>query len=293
METLTHPRLRGELITAPGHVRVWLDDQRRVDLEQAPDDLVVMLRRADGWWPRDDERWDPLLDTLAHHGLADQGPIGRPLSSARVGILGSGTLARQVAVSLARGGVGSLLVHDPREPSPQEWPRSTEPTCGHALARWLGTRRRVTCRPLAGPDEFARRVDLVVVALHTVEPDRLVVDQLVRQDVPHLVLRAHQDLGRVGPFVTPGRTPCLSCHDLVMAHRDHSRAVTVTRLATTRAAPDASIVASVAAQAVLEVGWWVQGHTGRLSGAVSGIDRVVPDLPVARFPAHPDCSCQG
>ena len=54
-----------------------------------------------------------------------------------------------------------------------------------------------------------------------------------------------------------------------------------------------TMVQAVSAQAVLEVGWWAQGHRGRLEGRVLGLDRLAPDLPVARFPVHPDCTCPG
>ncbi|GAA1380367.1 hypothetical protein [Luteococcus sanguinis] len=293
MDQITHPRLRAELLPSSTGVRLWLDDQRWADLATPPDELVVALRRADGWWPRTEERWDPLWTTLAHHGLADQGPSDRVLGGLRIAVLGSGSLARAVSVALGRGGADPMLVIDPRPPSQLEWIHSTEPTCGHAMARWLLQRRKIACRAGSGMDDLRGWADLVVVATQYVEPDRLVVDQLVRHGLAHLVLRAHRDLGRVGPMVEPGRTPCLGCHDLVVGARDTGRGATVARLGMHRSDPDETVVRAVAAQAVLEVGWWAQGHRGRLEGRVLGLDRLAPDLPVARFPVHPDCTCPG
>lgn len=55
---------------------------------------------------------------------------------------------------------------------------------------------------------------VVVVAYHVVEPRR--VAALMGSDVPHIPLIFTGTGADVGPFVVPGRTPCLAC---IAAHR--------------------------------------------------------------------------
>lgn len=54
----------------------------------------------------------------------------------------------------------------------------------------------------------------LVVLICTGEPSRSALEETVRQRVPHLVVRVEEDRAHVGPLVSPGRTPCIGCHDL-------------------------------------------------------------------------------
>ncbi|MEQ6903418.1 hypothetical protein [Nocardioides sp. YIM 152588] len=51
------------------------------------------------------------------------------------------------------------------------------------------------------------------------------VDELVRADVPHLLVAGLDETRRVGPFVVPGRTACLRCVDAHEAADDPRRPI--------------------------------------------------------------------
>jgi hypothetical protein len=52
------------------------------------------------------------------------------------------------------------------------------------------------------------------------EPSRDRVDRLMRDGVPHLLLRLVEGRVSVGPFVVPGRTACLRCEDAHLTEHD-------------------------------------------------------------------------
>ena len=48
----------------------------------------------------------------------------------------------------------------------------------------------------------------------------MITDALLRDDQPHLIVRAAGNGVVVGPFVLPGRAACVRCTDLARAERD-------------------------------------------------------------------------
>jgi bacteriocin biosynthesis cyclodehydratase domain-containing protein len=69
---------------------------------------------------------------------------------------------------------------------------------------------------LADDDPAGPRPPTAVLVLCSGEIDRGTLDPLVREAVPHLLVRLVEGTVTVGPFVEPGRTACLRCID---AHR--------------------------------------------------------------------------
>ncbi|MEO6509475.1 MAG: hypothetical protein ABIO16_00680, partial [Nocardioides sp.] len=70
-----------------------------------------------------------------------------------------------------------------------------------------------------------------VVLLVTVdEPPRSLVDPLVVEDRPHLLLMLGADQARLGPFVVPGVTACLRCLDAHFGEHDPRRALVLEQL---------------------------------------------------------------
>lgn len=55
--------------------------------------------------------------------------------------------------------------------------------------------------------------DLAIV-MSAGEPSRTALDEAVRCGVRHLLVRVEESRAHIGPLVSPGRTPCLGCHDL-------------------------------------------------------------------------------
>ncbi|MCW2801320.1 MAG: hypothetical protein JWQ70_2792 [Aeromicrobium sp.] len=54
------------------------------------------------------------------------------------------------------------------------------------------------------------------------EPDRSLFERPTLDALDHLPVVIDEDRVRIGPLVRPGRTPCVSCHDLHRADWDHA-----------------------------------------------------------------------
>ena len=129
----------------------------------------------------------------------------------------------------------------------------------------------------------------LVVRDGEVPRDRL--DPLVRDDVPHLLLRTSATEVVVGPFVDPGRTACLRCVDAHHAVEDPRRALVVEQAAAMPAVPRDPVLHPVAlAWAVGDVRTWADGGT---PSTWSATVHLRPGLEFARRPwrRHPGCGC--
>lgn len=157
-------------------------------------------------------------------GLSLRGlPLGGPRALALLdGTRGLARVAREAHVDPAwlAGAVDVLAGHGALE---------TEPPTGLVGLAGVGrlasaveevlVGERVTVvrsEPSAGWSSLA----CVVVAPDAVGPDRVLLDRLAREDVPHLLVLPEPGGAAVGPFVLPGRTPCCTCVDLALAARD-------------------------------------------------------------------------
>ncbi|TXK19627.1 TOMM precursor leader peptide-binding protein [Homoserinibacter sp. GY 40078] len=113
----------------------------------------------------------------------------------------------------------------------------------------------------------------------------------LQRDIPHLAVVASDSTVTVGPFVEPGTTACIHCHDLHRRDADPAWVAIATQLVT--APPPArhplrdAAAAWHAARLVIE----------RLSGAVrtDAVElRIASDgaqLSESRVAPHPDCRC--
>ncbi len=150
-----------------------------------------------------------------------------------------------------------------------------------------------------GRSATRRRADVaLVVAVGEVR--RELLDPLVRADLDHLVVRLVDAGAVLGPFVQPGRTPCLRCVD---AHRsladpDHVPVTARYAQATARAdaagdtgLPDPVLTTEVLAAAVRDL---VAHAEGREPATRCHTVRVGPeptDRSVTRWSIHPRCGC--
>ncbi|GAA1394670.1 hypothetical protein [Luteococcus peritonei] len=305
MQDILHgrTRLRATRIELAGTVRWWLDEQCWAEL--APDQaLERRLAEADGWCRAEQlargldatgrEQLGSLLQLMHRAGLAVEGRPEAVPQSLRVGLVGSGVLARSVATSLVRSGVRSITCLDERSPDPLVWPGTRQLTGSAALARSLRPRHGLRVGIAHGVRELAELgTDIVVVAAGTLEPDRLLLGELVEHGLGHLVLGAHQDTGRIGPLVLPGRTPCLQCHDLARAEQDPAWGLVLAQLCQVTARPHPTIGQVVATRAALELGWAGRDltHGERLHGRCELHDLERPTVRDVRFSQHPGCSC--
>lgn len=287
-------RLRAERVETSRGWRYWLDPTCWAQLDEPDPRVASRLRQADGFRPTDtlteplehrqQEALVGLLGLFHGSGLATAGHAATPLARLRIGIVGAGALARHLAQALAQAGVRRFVLLD--EGSQK---RQLHPVDGALRAR-LGV-RVTTVRSIGQLAEVG--VDLVVVAPSTIEADRLQLDLLARLGINHLVVAAHGDVGRLGPLVLPGRTPCVGCSDLATQVRDREWPQVLAQLSRRIAHPNATVMRLLSAQVALEVGWLARSldDCDRLVGTVEVVDVVSPRPREARFAAQPSCGC--
>ncbi|MGD7706579.1 hypothetical protein [Microlunatus sp. Y2014] len=221
-----------------------------------------------------------------------------------VRLIGAGPLGRDIAGMLAAGSVVSKLYLADRSPTdPTTYPDAPyAPTSAEALRDLLraneprpGSRRIQSVSHWSKPD--GARVDLTVVVTGHVEPDRAITEHLIRDDLPHLVVRLDGRAARVGPLVVPGRTACLNCLDLVTTTDQPSwpdRLLAASR--TTARHGDRLLASWTSSMAALQVHSYLRsGPTGRVVADTVGCT-VELDLDdgltrVRHWPLHPDCGC--
>jgi len=203
-------------------------------------------------------------------------------------------------------------------------PATPDPESGRALAaiidagllvaddsarrreRVAGARVRVDATPdvtagvtalleAAGVPPWTRPVAPDAVLLVTEgEVPRGRLDPLVRDEVPHLLVRDHGHEVVVGPFVAPGRTACLRCVDCHLGELDPRRGLAVEQAATQAplvAAPgDATLRAVALSLAVRDLVTLAEGDQPATWSATLTVGRTL-DLTPSRWLRHPACGC--
>ncbi|MEL4357590.1 MULTISPECIES: hypothetical protein [unclassified Luteococcus] len=299
-----NPRVRGERVLTGDGVRYWLDETCWAELPAVDRELDQRLAHADGWTttgrlhrglaPTQQQRLDSVLTLFTTHGLAVAGAGTSPVQGLRVALVGSGSLARAVARTLLRAGIRRLDCLDGARPDPVVWPKNSQATGAEALVHSLRPRQSVVLRTVGQVSELAEAgTDLVVVAAARAEPDRWLLEELVRHDLTHLVVGCHRDVGRVGPLVMPGRSPCMQCLDLSRRQADPAWPQVLAQLSALPARPEPTLTQTVAGRAVLEVGWLARGlgAAHRLHGRIELHDLHYPAVREVLFSTHPDCGC--
>lgn len=236
--------------------------------------------------------WEVASQLIAA-GLASPGPPPDPLRSARIRLLGSGTLARAVADALVESGCGELMIFDNEPPPVGLYPGITVTHGAQALQRWLDHRTSSTTvrtishwtKPELDPP------DLTVVASMCREPDRAVLDRLAHDDQPHLVLRPHGAGVVVGPLVEPGCTPCVRCLDLGRTTRDPAWPRQLAHLCRHTHHPEPVWARWAAGEAVRAIWMFLAGQPCDLAGQTIELEPAT-GVPVIRaWPRQPECGC--
>lgn len=291
-------RVRATRVEVGQHVRYWMDEDCWAELPQLDSQVDERLSGADGWAsaeklrrglaPGQAEQLEAIFQLFASHGLAVRGRPESTLASLRAAVVGQGPLARGIAAGLLRGGVRELVCLDAgasgKDPAP---PPGT-------LARGLRPRLGARVRTAATVLELARAgVELVLVALPTREPDRMLLAELVRHGLPHLVVGCHEDQSRLGPLVLPGRSACVLCHDLARTALDPGWPLVLAQLTRTASRPHPTLLGAITSRTVLEAGWCAQNMAwaSRLCGRVELQDLQHPGQRELSFQLHPECGC--
>lgn len=207
------------------------------------------------------------LLTLAEHQLAERCPA----DTVQVGVAGSGELA---AATLRALGPGTRLL---------------DPAAGSltsAAARLAARLRQEGCEI----EVVETALDADVMVLAGMVGLRTLASELVRADIPHLVVGAVPRGAAVGPFVVPGQTSCQRCVDLVLAGHDRAWPTLAAQLDAVVPQVDRASAAWAGGLAAAHVAAFLGGDLpSTLSASWTLCDGHVE---LRRWPAHPDCGCR-
>jgi bacteriocin biosynthesis cyclodehydratase domain-containing protein len=241
---------------------------------------------------------EPVRRTLGHllrGELLPDDPESRAVATALEPVLVDG--AGLLAPDLAPGDVAALALRDPSGYPERLGARRA------ARVAVTGSLGAADPRPLlaaagvraAGPEE--RATVALVLALGEVDRDDL--DPLLRERLPHLVVRLLEGTAVVGPFVLPGHTACLRCLDAHLATDDPALGTLPARHARAHADRQDGVAEPVdTALATLAVAWAVRDLLTHVEGerpsTWSATVRLTPTLaPVTQTEwwRHPACGC--
>lgn len=255
----------------------------------------------DGLGPAERERLAPDLAarSLVTRGLDGGAADLRRRRATSVSVFGAGRVGASVATLLASAGVGRVNVFDPCITRPTDLAPAGLSGRDIGRARAAGAARAAAA---AGPStevgtvgdaRTAERPDIAVLAPDD-EPDRALADALVRAGVPHLVVRIREARAILGPFVLPGESSCVRCHDLHRAARDPLWPRVLDEvLATPCVAPacDVVLATDIAAHAVLHLLAFLDGT--RPASVDATVEMTLPAGRLRRrsWSAHPSCGC--
>ncbi|HET7172985.1 MAG TPA: hypothetical protein VFI30_01740 [Nocardioidaceae bacterium] len=134
----------------------------------------------------------------------------------------------------------------------------------------------------------------LVVYASQVEPPRELADDALRHGVTHLWARVRECVGLVGPFVVPGRTPCLRCVDASLHDRDpawHTLLLSAEARPMTTPACHPLLAETVAALAAQDAAAWAWGLRPQSWCRVLELPLGFGELGVQEFEPHPHCGC--
>lgn len=241
-----------------GSLQVGLDAAASVILPSAPPGADAALRAL--------RTWSDPAEVTASAGIPLQwlaealgvlraagllAPPPRPRPL--VPVVGTGPIARQIVRLLAGSGRASPLA----SPTP----------------------------PQAAPDA------LVVVCPATIEPDRVLMAELVRTGRPHLVVRCEPERAVVGPLVEPGRGPCTRCTDLTRRDLDPAWPYLLAQLCRMECTPSPEQEAWAAATATTQVLCWLAEGEPETRGATLELDAAGATLAARAWASRPECGC--
>jgi hypothetical protein len=236
-------------------------------------------------------------EEIARVGRAAWQPVTR--DAAAVAVYGDGRLAISLACLLAGAGVGWVHVAAGGAVQPEDV------GTGY-LAEDVGRARSEAARDAVlraggsvrtGAFDARRRPDLVVLA-DAVVPEPDLVNLLVADAVPHLVVHVRDGVGVVGPLVVPGVTSCLRCADLCRAQVDRCWPRIAAQLAGRPQLADLACTQATtgfaAAQALEALHWSRSAHSRPVTWNASvEIDPMAARINYRRWPSHPACPCRG
>jgi bacteriocin biosynthesis cyclodehydratase domain-containing protein len=238
------------------------------------------------------------LDRLVRGDVLDDGPATRGALDALAPVLVDG--AGLVAPGIAEGDVAAAALLDPLD-----YARRIEARRGSSVAvvgTLGGALDPVPLLSAAGLGvralaEVPRRGAVLVLAVG--EVDRARLDPLVRDGVPHLVVRLVEGTALIGPFVDPGRTACLRCIDAHASLDDPQAGVLVAQHSLAGADRRDGVAEPVdTALATLALAWAVRDLVTHVEGdrpstwsSTVELGPTLSSVTQTEWLRHPACGC--
>ena len=212
-------------------------------------------------------------------------------------VYGAGRVGACIATFLAASGVAWVSCLDTGTTAPADITPGGLGVADVGAKRSAGVARAVhrVAREARTADDPRRLPDLAVL---TGRPDPVVLDELMRHRVPHLVVHADEAIGVVGPLVLPGRSACVRCLDLSKTARDPAWPRILAQAGgaggplTVPQACDTVLAAATAALATAQALMLID-RAGEPATANGTLELVLPDWQWQRrgWPPHPACTC--
>ncbi|GAB3265563.1 hypothetical protein GCM10027425_31160 [Alteromonas gracilis] len=132
----------------------------------------------------------------------------------------------------------------------------------------------------------------MVLAVSVGEPDRDLLDPLVRDGVPHLVARVLDGAAVLGPYVEAGRSACLRCLDRHDADRDPLRPrLLAEHRRAAHAEPAPVLVGLLAHWVAADLMALAHDRTPATLDATVRLPLLLTGAESTRWAVHPDCGC--
>jgi bacteriocin biosynthesis cyclodehydratase domain-containing protein len=212
-------------------------------------------------------------------------------------VYGAGRVGACIATFLAASGVAWVSCVDAGPTAPADITPAGPGLADVGARRPAAVARAVhrVAREVRTADDSHRLPDLAVL---TGRPDPVVLDDLMRHRVPHLVAHADEAIGVVGPLVRPGQSACVRCLDLSKTARDPAWPRILAQAGgaggpvTVPQACDTVLAAATAALAAAQALTLID-RAGQPAAANGTLELVLPDWQWQRrgWPPHPACTC--
>lgn len=274
------------------------------DVSNGVDTAAVLSRLADvgvvvdgGQWPGRlplpsdlRERLEPDIRATSALARWRLEPAARwdALSRSHVTVAGVSRLGAVFARSLAAAGVARVELDDPRQVTPADVSQ------GGFVPTDVGGRRTdllLTHQESVSAHRSSSIVRHLVVVTDAVDPHPR-CRALTAAGTAHLVVSCHELLGRIGPLVQPGQSPCQFC--LELTRRDLDRGwPAMWRQQTAESTPNADgvLVAITAHLAVAHVLDWLTGGQPPSIGGFLEVAAPHASTTLRRLAQHPECGC--
>jgi bacteriocin biosynthesis cyclodehydratase domain-containing protein len=236
-------------------------------------------------------RLAPDLAAAVLGGADEDTPVEHTaaLAATTVVVQGVSRLGAVIATVASAAGFGRIEVMDERTVQPPDLCPGGFTPADLGVQRSTLLRRRPHWAATAGAPATSQTLHV----LTDVSPTRALAAQLTRSGKPHLVVGSSEGVGRIGPLVVPGSTPCLRCHDLTRTDRDPQWARVALQLDDDAGliADDSALTMATAALATLHLTSWARGGQPPSLNGVLTLRPPHGEAAHQAFPFHPSCGC--